>query len=85
MNYWKKRYNDQRIHATNDLQKNVGRTKNGVSINFHDWEKTVEEIISICRIEDSSVVMELCCGNGVIIGEIAKYCNKAYGIDYSKQ
>jgi len=84
LNYWKKRYNDRAIHATSDLQHNVGRTKGGVSISEQDWTKTVEYIVGLCGIDKDSEVMELCCGNGMLLGPISRICRKAIGVDYSE-
>jgi ubiquinone/menaquinone biosynthesis C-methylase UbiE len=84
MDYWKKYYsNKEEVDKNKDLQNNISRTRGGVKVNDEVWSKTLSYIVNILTIREYSTVLELCCGNGVIIGEIAKICKKAYGVDYS--
>jgi cyclopropane fatty-acyl-phospholipid synthase-like methyltransferase len=84
--YWKNNFNnDKVVNLGNDLQANIARTKNGKSINQEDWNRTVQELIAALNITANSNVLELCCGNGVLLGEIAPYCGSAIGVDYSKR
>jgi 2-polyprenyl-3-methyl-5-hydroxy-6-metoxy-1,4-benzoquinol methylase len=82
--YWKKNFNNSEIvGASEDLQINIARTKNGVRVKEDVWEQTLIYIKEVLNINLKSVVIELCCGNGLIIGELASYCKEAIGIDYS--
>lgn len=81
--YWKKYYEDEKNVCSNDLQKNIGRTKGGVSISNELWNKTINDIENLLSINESLEVVELCCGNGQIIGNIAPKCKRAIGVDYS--
>ncbi|MBX2982311.1 MAG: class I SAM-dependent methyltransferase [Flavobacteriales bacterium] len=83
MSSWKERYNDPAHHATPDAQLNVGRTKGGESILPHVWSRTVDDIVQTCNINSDSVVLELCCGNGMLLGPVAKLCSEAIGVDFS--
>ncbi|SNR75954.1 class I SAM-dependent methyltransferase [Lutibacter flavus] len=83
--YWKLNFNNDKIvNATDDLQVNIARTKNGKRVENKIWTKTLSYLTEILSIDKNSNVLELCCGNGVIIGELSKSCRNAYGIDYSK-
>lgn len=81
--YWKEVYAKTEIVGTNDLQKNVGRTVSGISVTKDIWGKTVSDIIELLAINKTMDVVELCCGNGQVIGNIADKCNKGIGVDYS--
>lgn len=83
MNYWYKYYNDQKIVGHESYQQNVGRTKNGTPITNDLWKKTLSYIYNICNINKHSNVLEICCGNGAIIGEFSNKCKIACGVDYS--
>lgn len=84
--YWIKNFNDNNIVGkSDDLQINIARTKNGKRVNEEIWKKTISYIIEVLEIDKESIVLELCCGNGLVIGEIAPYCFNALGIDYSKK
>ncbi|RSK40519.1 class I SAM-dependent methyltransferase [Mangrovimonas spongiae] len=83
--YWKNYYNDKKVVNRNrDLQINVSRTRGGLKVGDVVWMKTVNYIIELLSINQDSSVLELCCGNGLIIGEIAKKCKLALGVDYSE-
>lgn len=84
--YWKANFNNEKIiRVSDDLQMNIARTKMGKRVDKEIWNKTLSYLLEILEIKKDSKVLELCCGNGVIIGEIAKHCDTALGIDYSKE
>jgi ubiquinone/menaquinone biosynthesis C-methylase UbiE len=83
-NYWKDNFNDDKIvNVGKDLQANIARTKKGKSVAPEEWTKTVHSLINILNINPESNVLELCCGNGVLLGELAPFCKHAVGVDYS--
>ncbi|MFZ1733705.1 MAG: class I SAM-dependent methyltransferase [Flavobacteriales bacterium] len=85
MSTWKDRYNEQGKHDTPNLQFNVDRTKGGVVVSEDIWDRTVCAVIKHSKISKDSVVMEVCCGNGMLLGPISKICKKAIGVDFSVQ
>jgi ubiquinone/menaquinone biosynthesis C-methylase UbiE len=86
MEYWENYYNDDNIIGSKDFQKNIGRTKSGITIKKEIWKKTLNDIETLLSLNaTTSEVLELCCGNGQIIGEIASKCKNATGVDYSKK
>ena len=84
-NYWRKVYNDKSNTNKGNHQANVGRTLNGKPIDDTTWNKTVEYISSLLEIDDSQTILELCCGNGMLLGPLSRKCSKAYGIDFSSE
>lgn len=83
--HWKKYYEDKNIVGTNDLQKNVGRTRDGLPISNKTWERTMKDIEELLSINKSLDIIELCCGNGQVIGNLASKCKSAIGVDYSNE
>ncbi len=82
--YWKKNFSNKNIISiSNNLQKNIARTKNGLPISDADWNRTLNYIQNIIELRKQDSILEWCCGNGVLIGELAVRCKKAIGVDYS--
>lgn len=83
-NYWKNNFNDDTVIGTGkNLQTNIARTKKGQHVSGKDWAKTIQYLANILDINKESNVLELCCGNGVLLGELAPLCQRAVGVDYS--
>jgi SAM-dependent methyltransferase len=82
--YWQMFWNDTSNVCTNSPQRNVGRTRHGVPISMEQWERTIEYIADLLNIKSNDTLIELCCGNALLLGPLAKRCSKAIGIDYSK-
>jgi SAM-dependent methyltransferase len=82
--YWRDHYNDDSIVNTGDPQRNVGRTRGGEAITNDGWERALTYIRSYVGPIEDRVVLELCCGNGMVIGNLAAHCRKAVGVDYSE-
>lgn len=82
-NYWKKYYEDRTNVSNSDPQKNIGRTKGGVSIDNQSWKRTIEYIQNILGLNNQDKLLELCCGNGLIIGELSKICSESTAVDFS--
>ena len=81
--FWFYYYNSNTIVGSDDLQKNVGRTKNGNPITPTEWNTILDYIQSQIKLDVNDNIIEVCCGNGLVIGELSKKCNEAVGIDYS--
>jgi len=82
--YWRNYFNSKRNVNTKDLQKNVGRTENGISIDKDTWNKTIQYINDTLKINSTQTVVELACGNGQVIGNLSDNCKTAIGVDFSK-
>lgn len=83
--YWFNYYNSDEVVNTNNLQKNVGRTKNGLPINDSEWETVIKYISNKIELSNSDYLLEICCGNGMVIGNLSDKCDRAKGIDYSEK
>ncbi len=67
-----------------EYQKQVDSTINGEP--YPDWQfqLMVSEICNLLELEKDDVVLDLCCGNGLITIELAKKCREVVGIDFSE-
>lgn len=83
MNYWYNYYHNPNIVDTGNQQKNVGRTQAGSVISEKNWKKTIDYLCENIQITKDSSILEICCGNGAVIGELSKKSKFAKGIDYS--
>ena len=84
-NFWEKYYNSDDIVGTPNFQKNVGRTKNGKPISKKEWNKSIDYIKYQIELKQTDDILEVCCGNGMILGELSKIANSSTGIDYSHE
>jgi len=50
----------------------------------YDFEKIGEEIIEKVHFNPDDVVLDVCCGNGVLAKLISKNCKEIHGVDYSE-
>lgn len=84
--YWKNNFsNESIIGKSDDIQINIARTKGGKKVNENNWERTIHYIIENLAINKASDVLELCCGNGAVLGYVSNYCKSALGVDYSEK
>ncbi len=82
--YWQEFWNRRSVVCAGCPQKNVGRTRNGVPVPADQWERTVEYVAKLTCLEESSDLVELCCGNGLLLGPLAKRCASSVGVDFSE-
>ena len=62
----------------------VGRTHYGVSVTEEQWERTIEYIAGLTSLKERDALIELCCGNALLLGPLAKQCSRATGVDFSR-
>jgi cyclopropane fatty-acyl-phospholipid synthase-like methyltransferase len=62
----------------------VGRTVGGIPTGAQDLVSTSEAILSALRPSPAEVVLDLCCGNGLISERIAPHCGSLIGVDFSE-
>lgn len=79
--YWQENY---RLGEKNP-HKQVGRTLKGKVASNKKWEISIDEIFKIINLNDEDVVLDLCCGNGLLTKEIAPKCKEITSVDYSKK
>ena len=85
INFWEKYYMNDLVVGNENPQKNIGRTKSGSPITGEVWKQSIQYIKSQIGLKITDDILEVCCGNGMVIGELSKYCNSAKGIDFSEK
>lgn len=82
--YWRRHYDDPKNVSRGCHQTSVGRTIDGNPVPDSVWQKTISHIVEVVKVDQNSIVLELCCGNGMVIGPISQVAGKAYGVDFSE-
>ena len=83
-NYWKNYWRNKNIKNL-DPQSQVARTRNKKPINDLLWQETVSKIIEKLELKKNDIVLDLCCGNGLLATEIYQKVKKVYCIDINKR
>jgi len=87
MTNWKDFFNTYRlvnIKGDGDLLYQVGITVGGKPISAPQFNAIVDSIKNGLQLVTDDVVLDLCCGNGVITHELAKVARSVTGIDSSE-
>jgi SAM-dependent methyltransferase len=86
MEKWRRFFQTYRIieiKDDKDLLFQVGTTVNGKPVSDLQHQAIINDIINGLILANDDIVLDLCCGNGVITYEIAQCVNKVIGIDGS--
>jgi len=82
---WENYYNTIPLQVnSDDYLRQVGKTIAGKTIDNSQFDLIVNSIIKNLKINSDDIVLDLCCGNGLITQKILQYCDRIEGIDYSK-
>ncbi len=82
-NYWRNHYKLSSKHK--DPQMQVGRTLNKVPMSAELFKKLLKNIEEKLEIGSDDVVLDLCCGNGLITNYLAPKCKFVVGVDFTKK
>jgi 2-polyprenyl-3-methyl-5-hydroxy-6-metoxy-1,4-benzoquinol methylase len=66
------------------LMEQVGKTLHQKPIDDNQFKMVYEKIVTALSLEKNDVVLDLCCGNGVITEKIANYVDSIVGVDFSQ-
>ena len=67
-----------------DHLRQVGRTIGGAPISAEQLDLTIQAIRTRLRVEPRDVILDLCCGNGMVTSALASFCDRIVGIDFSE-
>lgn len=85
MRNWKRHWeNRPKLTGKTDYLQQVGKTVKGQPITDLQFQLIVSEICDQLQLEKDDIVLDLCCGNGLITKELARHCKEVVGIDFSQ-
>jgi 2-polyprenyl-3-methyl-5-hydroxy-6-metoxy-1,4-benzoquinol methylase len=67
-----------------EFMRQVGKTYRGQPISRNQLNMIVEDVVRKLNLQKDDVVLDLCCGNGLITSAIAKKCRHVAGVDFSE-
>lgn len=83
---WRSFWNSDAAHlASDDLLVQVGRTVGGRPIAAADVELAAETVVRGLELGRDDVLLDLCCGNGLITRRLARACKAVIGVDCSRR
>lgn len=80
---WQKYWNE--LAQKENLNAQVGRTIGNKPIDNEVIDKIVKQVVLYLDLQPSDVLLDVCCGNGMISKHLAKYCQKVIAVDISPQ
>ena len=84
MQNWRKFWNEYPATAgEQEFLRQVGHTVAGLPYSPQQFEAMVAGIRAALQLSPEDVVLDVCCGNGVITKELAKHCGRILGVDFS--
>lgn len=84
--YWQRFWEEQAAKSTSeDPQVQVLRTLNKDPIDAKTWEGTLEAIFEQLDLKAEDIVLDLCCGNGLISKELALRSKSVTAVDLSSK
>ena len=79
---WKEFWNQKSLEG--NAQKQVGRIKNGVVMPLLTLSLIADDIKQKIDLQANDKLLDVCCGNGLLSLELAKYCNQVTAVDFSE-
>ena len=80
---WKQFWNDSSLVREKDPLRQVGKTVGGVPISAEKLDVIVHEVRHTLSLQADDILLDLCCGNGMLTSRLASYCSGVVGIDFS--
>ena len=68
-----------------DLFFQVGKTVNKLPISYDIFTKMVENIVQSLKLTKKDILLELCCGNGLLTYPLSNFSRFVYAFDFAKQ
>lgn len=75
---------DARLCDPDDLQGQVSRTVDGEPIGAEQFDMIIQAALNGLDINEDDVLLDLCCGNGVLTDAVLQQCRGGVGVDYSE-
>ncbi len=88
MKNWKMFWDQYRVRETdniNDLFFQVGKTINGEAISPNVFSDMIGDIRLKLELDSNDVVLEMCCGNGLLSRPLSVFVKKLYAFDFTQR
>lgn len=82
--YWKSHYDDNSKQFAGAPLKQVGKTVNGHEVSEDQVQLIVDHMRESLRLNASDRVLDLCCGNGLLIRRYAPLVKQVVGVDFTQ-
>lgn len=82
--YWKSHYDDNSKRFSGSLFKQVGKTVNGHEVSEEQVQLIVDHMRESLKLNASDRVLDLCCGNGLLIRQYAPLVKQVVGVDFTQ-
>lgn len=79
---WKEFWNQKSLEG--NAQKQVGRVKNGVVMPLQTLNLIADDIKQKIELQTNDALLDVCCGNGLLSAELARYCKQVTAVDFSE-
>ena len=79
---WSEFWNQKSLEG--NAQKQVGRVKNGVVMPIQTLSLIANDIKLKIDLQTNDALLDVCCGNGLLSAELAKYCKQVIAVDFSE-
>jgi predicted TPR repeat methyltransferase len=84
MKYWKEHFNENAVKFKTSLLKQVDMTVNGNEVNPEQIELRINAIKQNLSLRESDILLDICCGNGLITERLSDSVKLIYGVDFSE-
>ncbi|MDF1697423.1 MAG: class I SAM-dependent methyltransferase [Saprospiraceae bacterium] len=84
-NHWKSFWDKHVDKVSDDPFIQVGRTLNSEPMSNEMFQRYAARIIELLELESDHLVLDLCCGNGLLSTEVATHCSQVIGVDFSEK
>jgi SAM-dependent methyltransferase len=82
---WEKYWNQNpNKFGETEFLKQVDKTVSGQPISSVLFDAYISDIRKALDVNKTDLVLDMCCGNGIITAEISKGCHSIVGVDYSE-
>src|SRR3989304_2454779 len=84
MDYWKEHYNENAAKFGSSLLKMVDMTLNGKEVDLAQVDLRVKAITQNLSLHKNDVLLDICCGNGLLTDKLAGSVTHICGVDFSE-
>src|SRR5579859_4090802 len=84
MNYWKEHFNENAAKFGSSLLKMVDMTLNGEEVDASQIDLRVKAITQNLSLNKNDVLLDICCGNGLLTDKLAASVARIYGVDFAE-